>query len=164
MLCVVTPQGRSCVRKCKAGPTSVRKDEALEDSSLDPKSRCIPVLWAMHRFDRPLTESEIAAIYQMNIEDVRYHLRHLSNEGLVARLGRYKGWTLTSGGSQFLLPSQEQAQIPVQVIGPLAEHSSQDSLALERGKSALKIKNPPGIRPRDIPPTRKIRARSRKRL
>jgi hypothetical protein len=120
--------------------------------------RFMPVLWALLRFDRPLTESEIAGIYKMNIETVRSHLRSLSREGLVIRLGRYQGWALTNGGSQLLLPYHIPAQVPSPGFDPLPEPDPLDPPGSERGKPALKIKNPSAICPGDIPPTRIIRA------
>jgi hypothetical protein len=99
--------------------------------------RFMPVLWVLIRFDRPLTESEIAAALEMNLETIRGHLRCLSKEGLVAYLGRNKGWVLIPGGRQLLLPGPSPSVITTAENPRLGATMSESENGHSPGKSAF---------------------------
>jgi hypothetical protein len=71
------------------------------------KKTAAVLLLIMHLDPKPIGESEVAELLQINRETARLHLKQLSYSRLIARSARFQGYILTHAGRQLLLTTAE---------------------------------------------------------
>jgi hypothetical protein len=97
-------------------PDEIARFRALEKSAI--------VLVLMSRLDRPVGAREIADILAIDEHTAAKHLRQLSRLNLVARSGRYNGFTLLQGGRQQILGKDVSFQDPAWPISTVKKLQS----------------------------------------